>query len=218
MFYVYLLKDKGISFYVGKGTKGRMYDHANRAKSTDINRPVLNKIRKMFREGRKVQYEVIFESLSSEEALVEEIIQIASIGRRDLKKGSLLNLTDGGEGVKGYTWTEGHRKHLSDSIKRAIGDGRFAPGTFDRTDAYKSTMSKASRDFWEHNPKSDDVKREISRKLKGRLVNGKRKLSKEARRKMSEAATRGNMERGDDVKKKISEGMKKVWEKRKKSS
>lgn len=35
------------------------------------------------------------------------------IGRRDLKKGPLTNLTDGGEGIVGLIKTEEHRKKLS---------------------------------------------------------------------------------------------------------
>lgn len=105
-FYVYLhIKESdGTVFYVGKGTKFRwshVYDRTQHWKNTAIKHGVICKI--------------VAHDLSAEEALVLEKKLIASYGRQDQKTGCLVNLTDGGEGVVNYVWTEEHRKKISEA-------------------------------------------------------------------------------------------------------
>jgi len=47
--------------------------------------------------------EILFENLSWEDACKKEIELISLYGRKDLKKGLLVNMTDGGDGVKGHS-------------------------------------------------------------------------------------------------------------------
>ena len=56
------------------------------------------KINKIIREGFRPIVIKMFENLSYEDAIRIEIEIIYKIGRFDLKKGPLVNLTDGGEG------------------------------------------------------------------------------------------------------------------------
>ena len=105
-FYVYLhvKESDGTVFYVGKGTKfrwSRVYDRTQHWKNTAIKHGVICKI--------------VAHDLSAEEALVLEKKLIASYGRQDQKTGCLVNLTDGGEGVVNYVWTEEHRKKISEA-------------------------------------------------------------------------------------------------------
>lgn len=101
-FYVYIYKDPFKNFepfYVGKGCKGRFHDISSRKH----NKHLYNKIQKLRRLGCKINDITFFErvDLLEEEALNLEISLIDKIGRFDKKRGPLLNLTDGGDGVKG---------------------------------------------------------------------------------------------------------------------
>jgi hypothetical protein len=216
MYYVYLLRDGGVPFYVGKGTKDRMYHHAWQARKKARNLPVHNKIRKMWREGRDIEYEIVSRTEDDSEAFAIERRLIAEIGRRDRGVGSLMNLTDGGEGVSGYEWTSEHRANLSKAIRKAIAEGRFTPGGegFTRDAAYKKKMSLALRRHHREHPWSDDERREWSVQMRKRLVGGKRVLSDDARRRMSEAAQRGNANRKPSTYRKISQGVRESWQRR----
>ena len=198
-YYVYILKCKNTPFYIGKGCGARMYSHYTNAKNSNRTSPVLDKIRKMIKNEEKIQYEKVFESDDSSEALNKEIELISLLGRRNLGSGPLLNLTGGGEGVKDYQWTESHKKHLSDSIKKAIDEGRFIPPIMNNkgriyTKEEKEYYSKVNKKFFE-TERGKNLKKKLETLGKERLKDGKRVLSENARKKMSEGATRGNIER-----------------------
>ena len=96
MFYAYIYHDGETPIYVGKGKNERAYSHLKGAKN-----PVLkNKLAKMKREGRYPQIELI-PALDEDHAFFLEACLIEVIGRKDLGLGTLLNLTDGGEGSTG---------------------------------------------------------------------------------------------------------------------
>ena len=87
--YIHRKKTDDTIFYIGIGNEDRPYQKAPTSRSVVWHRTVK-------KHGYYV--EVIFKDLSKEEACEIEIYLIEKLGRRDLKKGSLVNLTGGGEG------------------------------------------------------------------------------------------------------------------------
>jgi hypothetical protein len=95
---MYYDPETNIPFYIGKGCGSRYRDVGSRS----YNKPLHNKIQKLRnKQGHKVIEftKFLYENLSNEEALKYEIFLIEKIGRKDLNKGPLLNLTEGGDGV-----------------------------------------------------------------------------------------------------------------------
>lgn len=102
----------------------------------------------------KTDYKVniLFENLTWDEACKKEVELISLYGRKDLKKGLLANLTDGGDGVKG------HSQKTIDKITK-VHKGRIQS---------KEEILKRvnSRKGYVH---SDETKNKMSSSAKGRL-------------------------------------------------
>jgi hypothetical protein len=105
--YIHTRKDDGTVFYVGKGT-----DEGNliyeRSKSTERNQWWKN-------IATKTDYsiDIVFTSNSESDTFDKEKELIKKYGRRDLGLGTLVNLTDGGEGMENPS--EETRRKLSES-------------------------------------------------------------------------------------------------------
>jgi len=95
-------------FYVGKG-KGRRYKRTDNRRSNYFK----NKINKIKEYGLEPIIIKIKESLNERESFILESKLINLIGRKDLNKGPLINLTDGGEGTSGRIVSEETRKKKS---------------------------------------------------------------------------------------------------------
>lgn len=121
---VYLHRNKITDevFYVGMGSKTRPYDK--------------NK-RNLFWNNYVNKYgfyvEIVKTNLSSNEASEEEIRLISLFGRRDLKEGSLVNLSNGGEGAINYKKTTDSKPCIClssgkvyNSIKEYCEDNNYA--------------------------------------------------------------------------------------------
>lgn len=96
-------------FYVGIGKGKRAYSIHNRNKHWN---------RIVSKYGYSV--EILETNLSWEKAQALEIGLIAMYGRRDLDTGSLVNMSDGGEGCYGMIHLEQTKKKISDSHKGKI--------------------------------------------------------------------------------------------------
>lgn len=88
--YQHRRSDSGAVFYVGKGPVSR---------STDLRSRNAHWRAIVARFGHSV--EIVCDGLDDERALALEIMLIQFYGRRDLGTGSLVNMTDGGDGVRG---------------------------------------------------------------------------------------------------------------------
>jgi hypothetical protein len=108
MFYTYVYKDpRPTKFcqpvYVGKGQGRRAWAHWE--KQVKHNPGFGSFLALLRREGLEPIIEVMKDGLDEAEAFYEEIRLIAVYGRRDLKTGTLFNLTSGGEGAVGAVRT-----------------------------------------------------------------------------------------------------------------
>lgn len=146
-FYVYVLSDPrdGVPFYVGKGSGWRAVRHV-RGQAHSV--PVKNKIAKLARGGVQPLLSVTPVDDESHAFFLESCLILAH-GRRDQKKGPLLNLTDGGEGMAGWI--------ASPETREKIKRHRNSP---ERREQLRIAHVGAKR--------SDETRRKIAEKAKGR--------------------------------------------------
>lgn len=105
-YYVYIHRkaSNGEIFYVGKGKNNRCTSVKNRSKCW-----------KHIHNKHGVTCEIVANSLMENEAFLLEKKLIKDIGRRDLNLGTLVNLTDGGDGVTNYKITDARRLQIKES-------------------------------------------------------------------------------------------------------
>jgi hypothetical protein len=97
-------------FYIGKGKIKRCEEiNWNR------NKYFKNKINKIKKSELEPIVIKLYENISEQQSFDFEKQFIREIGRFDLNLGTLLNMTDGGEGSSGLIFSEEHRKKLKKS-------------------------------------------------------------------------------------------------------
>jgi hypothetical protein len=119
MAYVYrhIRLDKNEPFYIGIGgeTDGK-YKRAYQSRSrNNIWQKIVNKT--------DYRVEIIMDGLTWEEACQKEIELIALYGRKDLNKGTLSNLTDGGDGALGVIVSKFTKEKMKESQKKKFENG-----------------------------------------------------------------------------------------------
>jgi hypothetical protein len=114
MAYVYrhIRLDKNEPFYIGIGADYRYRRAHDKHKG--------RRSEAWFRIVQKTDYEVeiLFDNIPIEVAKEKEIEFIYIHGRRDLGTGTLVNMTDGGDGLNNRVFTPEYRKKLSEAAKR----------------------------------------------------------------------------------------------------
>jgi hypothetical protein len=183
-FYIYVLS-RDRPFYVGKGQRQRIAQHFANANRGDSSLPA-RVIRKTQKAGGSITCVIDSVHCDEKSALARERELIASVGRRNNGTGTLVNLTDGGEGVSGLK--------MSPSTRAALSATRKA---FAQTPAGRQMINKiaAKRRGQKH---SDEHKAKIAAKLTGRpcsestrqkigLANSGRVLTAERRSEISES-------------------------------
>ena len=144
LFYTYIYYDPSRNnepIYVGKGGTDRAWVHLRKK----YKHPFIQRLQFMKRNGI-TPIIGIYAGLDEELAYLLEQELIAKFGRKDLGLGSLLNLTDGGEGVSGCKSNKGVKK--SDIARKRMsiakkGKPNGRKGIFKHTDAAKRKMSDA---------------------------------------------------------------------------
>ena len=126
--YVWYDPKTNTPIYVGKGQHRRPFSHLNQSKKTRLS----HTLRKRRDEGFEMKVKII-QAADADAATEMEICLIDLIGREDLAKGPLFNLTDGGEGTRGQKFSEARilalrSRVLSEETKAKIsaaGKGRI---------------------------------------------------------------------------------------------
>ena len=155
-FYIYFHINplKNEVFYVGKGEGKRIYQKQNRNKY-------------WINTSNKYGYivDIIESDLTEEQAFEREVFYIKKIGRRDLGLGTLVNMTDGGDGGVGRIQSIEERNKRSSSLK-----GRISPMKgIKHSDESKLKMSnkrKGMKFSEAHKQKLSDAKKGIPMKQK----------------------------------------------------
>ena len=116
--YRHIRLDTEEPFYIGIGTKKDIKANTDRTTyHRAYNYSSRNTIWKNITNKTDYEIEIILESDDYEFIKQKEIEFIALYGRRDLNKGSLVNLTDGGEGATGYVQSKEQKEKRSQSSK-----------------------------------------------------------------------------------------------------
>lgn len=157
MYYVYLhiKKTNGEPFYVGKGKC-----NTNRYKSShNRNKFWHNTINKY-----GFDYCILETNLSDEMACEIEKYWISRIGRRDLHKGYLVNLTDGGDGISG---------RITPIEQRMYGEKNGFYGK-KHNDETKQMVSLANKNrIWK-----DSSRKKLSELRKGKSIHSREHIDK----------------------------------------
>ena len=124
--YAYLRED-GTPYYIGKGKGDRAYAKHRRKKDLSV--------------PSKERILILKQNLTEEEAFRHEIYMIAVFGRKDLGKGILRNLTNGGDGTSGIIpWNTGKKLSKKHCEKlSASGKGRK------KSEEHKRKIGEANR-------------------------------------------------------------------------
>ena len=184
--YRHIRLDKNETFYIGIGSDkkyNRAYQKTNR-----------NKYWKNIIQVSDYQIEILEDNLSWQDACKKEIELIKLYGRKDLGKGSLVNMTDGGQGAYGLKLKKHTQEWKSKMSQFMIGNSNGK--------GYKHTQ---------------EAKDNISKYRKGK------KITEETRKKLSSAQIGNTKFKGlkhtEETKLKIgkssSERMKEYWRKKK---
>jgi hypothetical protein len=170
-------------FYVGKGHGKRCEFHLDEAKYYPKRKSkMLNKIRKLMALGMKPVITTVEENVSDAQAIDFECLLIAEM--RDIGI-PLTNMTDGGDGAKGYRHTEEHLQYVSELFKgRIVSEETKQKMRKPKSESGRANIAKA-RLTTTYRP-SEETKRKTSKALLGRPSPMKgRKQTEEAKAKMS---------------------------------
>jgi hypothetical protein len=180
-YYIYLHINliTGEPFYVGKGKNKRAFSKNKRSKW-------------WHHIVDKHGYDIIFleTNLTVTQAWYDEMYWIKRIGRKDLNKGPLVNLTDGGEGSLNYKHNEEAMKNIMDFVNRRDYYGSKNPNYNNKWSIEKRNTLSEKLKYRDYNGSknpfygkdhSDEFKKSVSDRLKGVP------LKSEHRKKISDA-------------------------------
>lgn len=225
--YRHIRLDTNEVFYIGIGTKSNSNRHHPYSRSKS--KQGRNKIWKaIVNKNKDYIIEIIMEFDDYNLVKEKEKEFIALYGRKVLGKGTLCNLTDGGDGLlgttrteewknnisksnTGNTWligykhTEESKKNMSDSaIKRGVSNKcREAQKAAAERGEFKNKLGKYQ--------KSEEQKRKISESLKGRKLSPETLAKRSATTKGRKSPLEGRKTQTEESKQKIREAVINRW-------
>lgn len=167
-------------FYVGQGKNNRCYSGLKNGGSFYKR----NKINKIFSDGFEPVVKKIYENIDFEIAVKLEIDTIKKIGRKDINKGPLVNLTDGGEGTR----------NISKIIKNRLAKERTGSK---RTEKSREKMRLARKKYFEKGNTTWNKGKSWSDDMRKKLTNKSflgRSFTEEHRNKISQNSKRQLLE------------------------
>jgi len=193
-------------FYIGKGIKNRALSHQRNALKNKRSTPLLNKIRKILSSFEEIPIRFLRKGLTDKAAQKLEIHVISKVGRKDLESGPLVNLTNGGEGHKGYIKTEADKQKLATSVSTSW-----------------KTRSKKSREASLANligdkTKSESVREKISTAVKDTFAAKSAKQKKLENKRRRKGIIEYHKNRTPEQKQAASDARRRSWITRKKSN
>jgi hypothetical protein len=189
--YRHVRLDTNKVFYVGIGSDLN-YSRAHR-------KTTRNKFWNRIVEKTNYRVDIVLDNLSWEEARIKEIEFISIYGRRDIGIGTLVNLTDGGDGCVNRKFTD---KQYESSRKFKTQEWRDRIAKSNKGKLVSNKTRKKISESRKGKSLSYEVRCKISASLsRENHPNWGKKLSYQTRKKMSDSAF--NM--SDERKRKISE-------------
>jgi hypothetical protein len=177
-------------FYIGKGTGYRKNGHLKES-SLKENSYKNNKIKKIIKETNDVPVILMLQSeITEQNALSLEKKFVALIGRSDLHKGPLTNLTDAGDGPSNYSQETKNKISKSNTGKKASIETKFKLSE-SRTGEKNPMFGRKGKDAPGYGRKmSDEEKQHLSNIKKGINVNAGKPILESTRKKLGDS-TRG---------------------------
>lgn len=158
LLYRHIRLDKNEPFYIGIGNKKRPYEKRRR-----------NKYWQHIINNTNYKIEILFDNLTWDEACEKEKEFIKLYGRKDLKLGCLVNLTDGGDGtLNTISWNKGKKglfKH-SEETKIKLSEQKKGKKLTDKQ--LEALKNRKKSDYWLGKNLSIEHKEKLSKSRIGK--------------------------------------------------
>lgn len=158
LLYRHIRLDKNEPFYIGIGNEKRPYEKRRR-----------NKYWQHIIQKTNYKIEILFNDLTWNEACEKEKEFIKLYGRKDLLLGTLVNLTDGGDGsLNTNSWNKGKKglfKHSEETKKKLSENKKGKPLTQNQINSFK-TRKKSN--YWLGKKLSEEHKLKLSKSKIGK--------------------------------------------------
>jgi len=190
-------------FYVGKGKEDRLYAHLCENTEINTNKHKIEKINNIIDEDFNIKKYIIKVEcdMKEEDAFELEKELISNIGRIDFGDGPLTNLTGGGEGISGCSFSSETKQKISKKAKE-----RWDNWSIERREEIRQNISVGvKKAFTKMSKKDRDI---MIENIKKEYYTRTEEQNKERVDKIQK--TRESMK--NEIYTKVSESNKKCWE------